>query len=165
MILEGEVHDAKTMADILQLVTNELRNGRPAGAGGGQGGGGGGAMGGGGGGQGGGGGGATAIAGSPFVIINRVRVPGPRQVLLRVKIAELNRTAIRELGISWLNTRNNAILGSTIGGAGGGEVSGGVVQSAVPGPRNILGPIASTYTAAGQASPVERPALRDLRRG
>ena len=50
-------------------------------------------------------------------IINRVNVPGPRQVLLKVKIAELNRTAIRELGISWLNTRNNAILGSTIGGA------------------------------------------------
>ncbi|MGE3821540.1 MAG: pilus assembly protein N-terminal domain-containing protein, partial [Isosphaeraceae bacterium] len=123
VILEGQVRDAKTMNDVLQLVTNELRNGaRPGGAAAGGGGGGGAAQGGGmgGGGMGGGGGtgggaGGAQGPGSPYVIVNRVHVPGPRQVLLRVKIAELNRTAIREMGISWLNTRNNAILGSTIG--------------------------------------------------
>src|SRR5512135_1248045 len=33
------------------------------------------------------------------------------------KIAELNRTALRQLGVSWLNPQNNNILGQTIGGA------------------------------------------------
>ena len=33
-------------------------------------------------------------------IINLLRVPGPRQVLLKVQIAELNRTALREIGQS-----------------------------------------------------------------
>ena len=50
-----------------------------------------------------------------LVIINRVVVPGPRQVLLHVKIAELNRTAIRNLGVSWLDTKGKSILGSPIG--------------------------------------------------
>ena len=62
-------------------------------------------------------------------IINRVVVPGPRQVMLKVKIAELNRTAIRELGMSWLNTRNKAILGSTIGNA---AASGSGGESELP---------------------------------
>ena len=33
-------------------------------------------------------------------VINLLRVPGPRQVLLKVQIAELNRTALREIGQS-----------------------------------------------------------------
>ncbi len=37
----------------------------------------------------------------PGTIVNRVHVPGPRQVLLKVKIAELNRSAIRQLGVNW----------------------------------------------------------------
>ena len=62
--------------------------------------------------QGGGGGGGAA---SRMVIINRVTVPGPRQVLLHVKIAEINRTATRSLGVSWLYARGESLFGSVAG--------------------------------------------------
>ncbi len=60
------------------------------------------------------------------VIINRVRVPGPRQVLLKVKIAELNRTAIRQLGVNWQRITQGAVLNSIIGniGAKGSQLFG-----------------------------------------
>ena len=57
--------------------------------------------------------------GQGLTIINRVVVPGPRQVLLHVKIAELNRTAIRQIGVSWLDTKGKSIIGSSAGGVGG----------------------------------------------
>ena len=159
VILEGQVPDSKTMSEVLQLVTAEVRGSGSLGMGGSSGSvghgragrwaerrherrtarrdgsrgqGAGMAAGGQGAGHGGrragrrgaaaGGAGASGSA-QGVSIINRVHVPGPRQVLLKVKIAELNRTAIRELGISWLNTRNNAILGSTIGNAA--NITGG----------------------------------------
>ena len=150
VILEGQVPDSKTMSEVLQLVTAEVRGSGSLGMGGrgrfghgwacrwavrghgrrtarrdgnrgtgrgdgSRGTGAGMAAGGQGAGRRSGGAGASGSQ-QGVSIINRVIVPGPRQVLLKVKIAELNRTAIRELGISWLNTRNNAILGSTIGG-------------------------------------------------
>ncbi|MFO0907787.1 MAG: pilus assembly protein N-terminal domain-containing protein [Isosphaeraceae bacterium] len=168
VILEGQVPDAKTMSEVLQVVTMDIRNsggmrgaaGGAGGAGGGAGAGapagGGGATMGGGGGMGGGampgGGGGGAGAGMAY-LINRVKVPGPRQVLLHVKIAELNRSAIRELGISWLDTRNKALLASTIGNAA--SITGTVgpnTQTSVPGLRNIQGPIASTFTSAATAA-------------
>ena len=135
VILEGEVADNKSVGDILQLVQTELRT-----SGGLRGGGGGGRgrcrrwwwrwrwhrrLGGGGGGgtrwrwgTSGGGGGGGGMSGG-MVIINRIHVPGPRQVLLRVKIAELNRNAIRELGVSWFRSKDNSLIGSTIGGIAG----------------------------------------------
>src|SRR5262249_478263 len=81
-------------------------------------------------------------------IINRVHVPGPRQVLLQVKIAELNRTAIRTLGVSWLRNKDNSIMASTIGGAA--NIAGGTTltqarppfHSAVPNPTNTPPPAA-----------------------
>ena len=92
-------------------------SGMGGGGGGGMGGGGmgGGGMGGGGmggGGMGGGGMGGGGMAGAAggdrgLVIINRVTVPGPRQVLLHVKIAEINRSATRSIGVSWLYARGN----------------------------------------------------------
>ena len=48
-------------------------------------------------------------------IINRVTVPGPRQVLLHVKIAEINRSATRDIGVSWLYARGKSIFGSAAG--------------------------------------------------
>ena len=120
VILDGQVPDSKTMLDVLQLVTTTLMF-SPGLTGGGQGGGGGmtggasmsggGGMGGGmaGGGMGGGGmaGGGGAAGGTMgrLVIINRVTVPGPRQILLHVKIAEINRNATRDVGVSWLYAR------------------------------------------------------------
>ena len=103
-----------------------------------------------------GGGGASSSA-QGVTIINRVNVPGPRQVLLKVKIAELNRTAIREMGISWLNTRNNAILGSTIGDAATiqGDAEASITRPVDPGkllrPRSIH---AGRSRAAGVIQPV-----------
>ena len=170
VILEGQVPDSKTMSEVLQVVTAELRNvialrmqggggggGQAGGAGGGQpggagGGGGGGATGGiagaGGGAVGGGGGGQQGL-----ILINRVNVPGPRQVILKVKIAELNRTAIRQLGINWLDTRNNAILGSQVASAGSVTSSAGATQTLSTGAKGLLGQVASTFNSSGTATP------------
>jgi pilus assembly protein CpaC len=174
VILEGQVPDAKTMSEVLQLVTAELRNSggirlQGGGAGGGMGGGGaaaggagaapagGGAMMGGGGGGAMMGGGGGGLGGNPFYIINRVHVPGPRQVLLHVKIAELNRTAIRQIGVSWLDARNQMFLGSTIGGAANITATAGapaLAQSAsTSGPRGALSPVTSTFGSSAVATP------------
>ncbi len=53
-------------------------------------------------------------------IINLIRVIGPQQVLLKVRVAELNRTAMREIGadILGVDPDTGAILGTQIGGAG-----------------------------------------------
>jgi pilus assembly protein CpaC len=53
-------------------------------------------------------------------IINLIRVPGSQQVLLKVRVAELNRTALREIGADFLSVDSStgAIVGTQIGGAG-----------------------------------------------
>jgi pilus assembly protein CpaC len=53
-------------------------------------------------------------------VINLIHVPGPQQVLLKVRVAELNRTAAREIGadILGVDPESGAILGTQIGGAG-----------------------------------------------
>ncbi|MCI0461904.1 MAG: pilus assembly protein N-terminal domain-containing protein [Gemmataceae bacterium] len=52
-------------------------------------------------------------------IINLIRVPGPQQVLLKVRVAELNRTGMREIGADFLgiDPDTGALLGTQIGGA------------------------------------------------
>jgi pilus assembly protein CpaC len=52
-------------------------------------------------------------------IINLIRVPGTQQVLLKVRIAELNRTALRQIGadILGVDRDSGAIFGTQIGGA------------------------------------------------
>jgi Flp pilus assembly secretin CpaC len=121
IILEGQVPDTKTMNEVIRLVNGLLVSNQagevraPTGAGGG--------------GAGGQSVGAFAAAeralgdeapsGISPQIINRLRVPGPRQILLKVKLAELNRTAIREIGANWLRGRNNSLIGSQIGGIAG----------------------------------------------
>jgi pilus assembly protein CpaC len=163
VILDGQVPDAKTMADILRLVTLNLQMSggmRMAGAGmtgGGMGGGGmsGGGMGGGGMAGGGGGamgGGMAGGAGQGLVLINRVRVPGPRQVLLHVKIAELNRTAIRQLGVSWLYGKGESIIGSTIGANSTIAGTMDAAHSAATGTRGFLTPVQSSFNSAGRAA-------------
>jgi len=51
----------------------------------------------------------------PPRIINLITVPGPQQVLLKVQVAELNRTALRELGTSIFVQGNRNAVGSAIG--------------------------------------------------
>lgn len=71
----------------------------------------------------------------PSKIINLIRVPGPQQVMLKVKVAELNRTALRSLGTSWLAKDKNYAIGQALGpplafaGAAGGSGSGGGIGS------------------------------------
>lgn len=78
------------------------------------------------GGAGGGGGGAIGGTGSPTTeagafgeaegnipqIINRLTLPGNRQIMLKVRIAEISRTALRQIGSNFLRIRDNSIMGS-----------------------------------------------------
>jgi pilus assembly protein CpaC len=52
-------------------------------------------------------------------VINLLRVPGSQQVLLKVRVAELNRTGMREIGADWLvvDPETGTIAGTQIGGA------------------------------------------------
>lgn len=61
----------------------------------------------------------TAVVVEPQ-IINLLRIPGSQQVLLKVRVAELNRTAMREIGADFLaiDPTSGAIVGTQIGGAG-----------------------------------------------
>jgi pilus assembly protein CpaC len=65
-----------------------------------------------------------ATVGRPQVI-NLIRVPGTQQVLLKVRVAELNRTAFRQIGADFLagSPSRGYLIGSQIGGS---TVSAGV---------------------------------------
>ena len=80
------------------------------------------------------------------------------------RVAELNRTALRQIGVNWLDTRNNAILGSTVGNLGTVTATGNAAQNSAFSPRAYLPgspgtvqapgfvPIASTYGATASAA-------------
>ena len=58
----------------------------------------------------------TSVAIPPAQIINLLRVPGVQQVMLQVRIAELNRTAFRQIGSSFLySDTSGRSFGSQIG--------------------------------------------------
>ena len=171
IILDGQSPDSKTMSDILQLVTANLMSSltfRGGGMGTGMAGGGGGAAMGGGGGAGGagmGGGGMTMGGGGMatggggggtmrgLVIINRVTVPGPRQVLLHVKIAEINRSATRSIGVSWVYARGNSIFGSAAGNNATMNFSANSAISQLTNKRGFVQPGQSTVGATNAATP------------
>ena len=50
-------------------------------------------------------------------IINRIRVPGPQQILLKVQVAELNRTSLRQIGSDLLFSHGGNTFGTQLGGA------------------------------------------------
>jgi pilus assembly protein CpaC len=152
IILDGQVPEAKMMSDILQVVQAAIRTspGFRMTMGGGMGGGG--AMGGAGGGMAGGAGGMGGAA-AGLTIINRVVIPGPRQVLLHVKIAELNRQAMRQIGVSWLDTKGQSIIGSSIGGVGGVSATATASHSQeASNPIGLLSPVTSTFNGTGTAT-------------
>lgn len=62
--------------------------------------------------------GSAEARGPAARVINLIRVPGVQQVLLQVRIAELNRTAMREVGADWLvvDPDSGNIIGTRIGG-------------------------------------------------
>lgn len=79
-------------------------------------------------------------------IINLLRVPGSQQVLLQVRVAELNRTGLREIGADWLfasdsgNVMGTNIAGSTVGATATGG-PGGLFGEAT----SILGPNSTAF--------------------
>ena len=54
----------------------------------------------------------------PPRIVNLIRIPTSQQVLIKVRIAELNRTSLRQIGANFLGVdpSNGAIVGTQIGG-------------------------------------------------
>ncbi len=51
-------------------------------------------------------------------VVNNIRVDAPTQVQLRVKVAEVNRGALKRIGINWQNINNIALFGIGIGASG-----------------------------------------------
>jgi pilus assembly protein CpaC len=162
VILDGQVPDSKTMNDVLQLVTTTLMfspglAGAQGGGGGTTGGApmsGGGGMGGGMAGGGGGGGAAGAAGGGGrIVIINRVTVPGPRQIMLHVKIAEINRNATRDIGVSWLYARGNSIFGSAAGNDASISTATSAAYTQGTGRRGFVTPPVGSFSGTGTATP------------
>jgi pilus assembly protein CpaC len=141
IILDGQAPDSKTMADIIQLVSFTLMSSPSIRAVGGA------QMGGGGGGAGG------AGAGRGAMLINRITVPGPRQVLLHVKIAEINRTAIRSIGVSWLYARGQSLLGSVVGNSGTINAAANATYTQTSGPLGFVKPVQGTFSETAGAVP------------
>lgn len=61
---------------------------------------------------------ASNDRGTATNVINMLRVPGEQQVLLKVRVAELSRTALRELGLDFSVTKDNFSITSSLGNAG-----------------------------------------------
>lgn len=162
IILDGQVPDSKTMSDIVQLVSYTLMSSPSlrGTAGGAMGGGGMGMAGGaGGGGMGGGamGGAMGGAAGrAAMMLINRLTVPGPRQVMLHVKIAEINRSATRTLGVSWLYARGQSIFGSAPTGPNAPAAISTTTSAAYTQASNAAGfvkPVQGNFSGSGSAAP------------
>jgi pilus assembly protein CpaC len=51
-------------------------------------------------------------------LVNLIRVPGEQQIMLKVRIAQLNRTAVRNLGIDWSVAGSNFMVSSMFGNGG-----------------------------------------------
>ncbi|MEX2618080.1 MAG: type II and III secretion system protein family protein [Alphaproteobacteria bacterium] len=64
---------------------------------------------------------ATRVLGENGEIINQVRVTGPNQVNLRVRIAEISRELNKQLGINWdiVRTAGNLAVGIAVGNPAG----------------------------------------------
>ena len=81
-------------------------------------------------------------------VINLMHVPGPQQVLLKVQFAEMNRTAMRQVGIdSLFADGNGTILGTKINAT---AVAGAPIQQF---PQINATPAGLFGTAANAASP------------
>jgi pilus assembly protein CpaC len=66
-------------------------------------------------------------------IVNLLTVPGSQQIMLKVQIAELNRTALRRLGASFLFTDGQAAFGANTGASSPGFPFLGAASSKVGG--------------------------------
>ena len=76
---------------------------------------------------------AARYVSSPKKVINRLRVEGPNQVNLRVRIVEVSRSVVRDLGINWdaaFSIGSNFVLGIATGGAT--SLAGGLLTPGTP---------------------------------
>jgi pilus assembly protein CpaC len=80
-------------------------------------------------------------------IINLIRVPGSQQVLLKVRVAELNRTAMRQIGADILavDPHSGAIVGTQIGGAAGISATGTLTHMLVGSATGTSGPNTTVF--------------------
>lgn len=83
-------------------------------------------------------------------VINLLRVPGPQQVMLKVQVAELNRTALRQLGMSMLIQGSNFAHGTNVSGGmpqvGGGGGGGGGGAGGLSSLLGLINPLTTTAT-------------------
>jgi pilus assembly protein CpaC len=86
-------------------------------------------------------------------IINLLRVPTSQQVMLKVRIAELNRTSLRQIGSNFLGVdpTNGAIVGSSIAGTNTFEGQIGQPANILTGP-NIFNNRNGYRTLTGSAN-------------
>lgn len=137
VIVRGQAYDGEEAQNILQVVRTEvLRSLRNAAQSDDNGGGGlnglgglglaGGAGGGGGGAGGGAGGGGNQGRGFRDIVINELNVPGEFNISLRVIVAEINRSELRDAGVDWqvLFNHGRHSVGTGLGGGTGTTLSG-----------------------------------------
>jgi pilus assembly protein CpaC len=77
-------------------------------------------------------------------IINLIRVPGSQQVLIKVRVAELDRTALRQVGTDFLVDSRNVKIGSQIGSASVNAALSRVEAPNVASPAGLLQGIAAS---------------------
>ena len=65
-------------------------------------------------------------------IVNNITVGGVQQVLLKVKVMEVSRTKLRELGVDWAQSSGNGIVASGVTGLLS-QVSAGSIKAGVSG--------------------------------
>jgi pilus assembly protein CpaC len=77
-------------------------------------------------------------------VINLLRVPGPQQVLLKVRVAELDRTAMREIGADFLvvDPNTGTIAGTQIGGA---TIQGNSTIGGITGRGGAVSPMTTVF--------------------
>jgi pilus assembly protein CpaC len=83
---------------------------------------------------------ANQIATNQIQVINLIRVPTSQQVLLKVRVAELNRSGFRQIGADFLATvpQFGTLFGSQIGGNGFAGGSVGNTAFNYPGGRQVM---------------------------
>ena len=81
-------------------------------------------------------------------VVNLLRIPGAQQIMLQVRVAELNRTGMREIGADWIfaSDNGNAIGTNISGNSITAQGSVGIGGLASTGTGNMLG---SSGTAFG----------------
>lgn len=112
VVVQGQAWDADEARQILQICRSEVRRStqlygvRPAGSVGPS--------------------KARGVSHETDFIVNRLRIPGEFNIKMRVVIAEVSRTQLRELGVDWNVVFNDGRhgLGMSLGGATGTTISG-----------------------------------------